>query len=129
MTLYCIRQKSTGFYLPAPMSGHRSYNGVKPTPLSQSMPRFFSQVKYARITLCCWLRGVVTKRYTPSFFTKEVTVYAPQEDRVASDFDIVPVYVTISTLSVDDIADIDKADADVKQRIKDLGLVHHRGGK
>lgn len=48
---------------------------------------------------------------------------------LARDFDIVPVYVTISALSVEEMADLDLADATVKERIKQLGLTCVKGGK
>jgi hypothetical protein len=124
MTLYCIRQKSTGFYLPIRESGYNNYSMVKPSGCLT--PRLFRKVGYARICLDHWLKGICSK------YTKEDMAewqYVPVANRTKDDFDIVPVYVTISKLSVDDIADLDKHDADVKQRIKQLGLTCVRGGK
>lgn len=77
-------------------------------PPSRTMPLFFARVQHAKSALTALLKRMGGN---------------------LTDYTIHPVYVTISRLSVDDIADMDKADADIKQRIKDLGLVHHRGGK
>jgi hypothetical protein len=90
------------------------------------MPRLFRRVGYARICLDNWLKGICSKHYNEDMVDCQYTQVA---NRSRDDFDIVPVYVTISKLSVDDIADLDNADADVKQRIKQLRLTCVKGGK
>jgi hypothetical protein len=90
------------------------------------MPRLFHRVGYARICLDNWLKGTCKKYYDED--TTEWQ-YTPVPNRTKDDFAIVPVYVTISRLSVDDIADLDNADADTKVRIKQLGLTYVKGGK
>jgi len=128
MTLYCIRQKSTGFYLPARESSYNNYSVVKPSGIS--MPRLFRKVGHARLCLDNWLMGIATKKHWVEYGQNmEDMVYTPVANRTKDDFVIVPVYVTISRLSVDDIADLDNADADTKARIKQLGLTSVKGGK
>ena len=81
----------------------------------------------------CLLRS--DSRTLPMFFACPHRARAALTNRVKRtgelkrEFDIVPVYMTISALNVDDIADLDMADADIKQRIKQLGLTCVRGGK
>jgi hypothetical protein len=131
LTLYCIRQKSTGYYLPAREAGLNNYSSVKPMHITKAMPRFFTQVKYALVCLDHWLQGVTTRvlHYNSEYGPEEDWKTEPRGDRLLDDFDIVPVYVTISKLSVSDIADLDQADATVKERIKQLGLTCVKGGK
>jgi len=75
---------------------------------NRTMPLFFARVQHAK--------GVLTTMVN-------------RMGADPNDYTIHPVYVTISRLSVDEMAELDKADSDVKQQIKDLGLVHHKGGK
>jgi hypothetical protein len=107
-----------------------NYSLEKPTPLTKAMPRFFTQVKYAKCCLAIWLMGISKRKYWMEYGQNmEDVVYTLQVDRMPHDFEVVPVYVTISALSVDDIDDLDIADADLKQRIKQLGLTCVKGGK
>ena len=106
LTVYVIREKGTDMYLPMSVAHRNNYKAVKTS--SNQMPRFFARVRQAKRALASW---------------------AYYNLREQTDFDIVPVYVTISRLNVEDIAELDEADKNIKQRIRDLGLVHLKGGK
>lgn len=100
LTLYCIRQKGTGCYFPNKSYGQLTYGEAKPSAVA--MPRFFSCVKHASLALDHWLLKNI--------------------DEDSDNFDIVPVYMTISKLNVEEIADLDEIDRTVKERIRKLGL-------
>lgn len=63
MKYYAIRQKSTGFYLPADRYRRRvggGYTHDEPQPISLCAPRLFRQSGSARRALTWWLKGITS---------------------------------------------------------------------
>lgn len=96
---YAIRQKSTGFYLPAPRGrGGRGGTHVEPcaadTPGYE--PRLFHTMHAARVALTYWLAGRVTvSSYTDGWSGEydESWYVEPVPGRVRDDMEVVAVTV------------------------------------
>jgi len=93
ITLYAIRQKSTGFYLPYPAgSSGRGGTHVEPVSPLQSNPRLFTLERAAKSSLTYWLGGKISVHhsdyggeYDETWSTKFVA------SRRADDMEVIPV--------------------------------------
>lgn len=54
-TVYAIRQKSTGYFLPMRFGTGRGYSFDVPT--LDCIPRIFKSKRSAQVALNCWLQG------------------------------------------------------------------------
>lgn len=88
-TLYAIRQKSTGYFMPHSERAH-SYN--KPGPTTQ--PRLFPGKKSADAALTQWLRGHHMSDWDPDDGRILVGV-EPVADRVREDMEVVEMELTL----------------------------------
>lgn len=88
-TLYAIRQKSTGFYLPYTEKAH-SYSEPKPT----KHPRLFPSYKSAAAALTQWLRG----HHRCDWNSDEGLIFAgvdPVAGRVREDMEVVEMELSL----------------------------------
>lgn len=110
ITLYAVRHKPTGFYIPRPQrtdgrggSFTEPFNFADPTSNGKSrrtannaQPRFFTEERAAKIFLNAWLQG----RWKchrggewDDYYEETYPVKDP--NRIAGDMEIVPVQITL----------------------------------
>jgi hypothetical protein len=103
-TLYAIRQKSTGYYLPEPTGrAGRGGSHTEPVPESCNNVRLFSSSLSAKRALTSWLQGkfVNVIGYEPEEWGGNVRPYVegieiqPQPHRVKEDMEIVSIQLTL----------------------------------
>lgn len=91
MKIYCIRQKSTGLFIPRLEPGKRR-GGSHLEPSNDREPRIFHNAHAARAFLGNWLQGIHKVRYIPDseFGPEEMgTEVVPQPHRNKDDIEIV----------------------------------------
>lgn len=91
-TLYAIRQKSTGYFMPHSERAH-SYNEPRPT----KQPRLFPGKKSAEAALTQWLRG----HHRCDWNSDEGRVFAgvdPVVGRVREDMEVVEMELTLKEI-------------------------------
>lgn len=99
VSLYAIRQKSTGFYMPAP-NGRQGRGGshMEPCEMHGEYPRLFTTERAAKSALGLWLLGKFYGRKHEVMhagdFMPEIEEYidvVPQPNRSRDDMEIVAV--------------------------------------
>lgn len=92
ITFYVIRQKATGFLLPA---GGKGLGGhTKQEPSGVLPPRLFEKEKFAKAALKCWLAGRWFDSYSKDWETGYSECDGPEprkvETRIPGDMEVVP---------------------------------------
>ena len=90
ITMFAIRQISTGNYLPNP-NGARGRGGSHVEPVTASPtrpPRLFHTAHAAKVALSHWLKGILTVSY---YEDDEIWDLEPQPHRKREDMEVVPV--------------------------------------
>src|SRR5882672_9055745 len=90
MKVYCVRQKSTGLFIPRLETGKRR-GGSHLEPSNEREPRIFHSVHAARSFLGCWFQGIFkndTFMTTDGEENNGLTV-VPQPHRKKDDMEIV----------------------------------------
>jgi hypothetical protein len=101
MSLYAIKQLSTGYYLPQPRNSRgtilaKGYTHVEPSPTEP--PRLFNRYSSAQSSLNYWLKGKMGYEYvaydhsTWPDKSRELTI-RPMPTRVPTDFKVVHVVI------------------------------------
>lgn len=98
-----IRQKSTGFFLPARSS--YGFTHDEPVPPDESPPRLFRERRAASNALTAWLCGKWTTRPTPTDGASIID-FTPQYERDHKDMELVTIYLTVEPLEVTALRDI-----------------------
>jgi hypothetical protein len=89
MKVYCIRQKSTGLFIPRLETGKRR-GGSHLEPSNKREPRIFHNKLAARAFLGNWLRGIFqVDYYTESGVEESDVSVIPQPHRKKDDMEIV----------------------------------------
>jgi len=98
ITVYAIRQKSTGHFLPQARYARRGgFTHDEPVPATERPPRLFSLARHAKCALTNWLPGstevITTYSYDgePDFDFKTT----PKPDRKIEDMEVVPAKLVI----------------------------------
>jgi hypothetical protein len=95
-SLYAIRHKPTGRFLPRPPSGQKGGTWVEPT--SDKIPRFFNKPSVARGFLSIWCKGPLVRAKSVDWETglDEVDIKPDltqaKEPRVKEDFEVVEIF-------------------------------------
>jgi hypothetical protein len=97
-TRWALRQKSTGFYIPAPTRGKGLRVGISEfEPTDGPMPALYGTEKAAHSALAQWLKGV--QRAAPLEGVGNWGRYAmgvtPVASRRADDMEVVPVKLMV----------------------------------
>lgn len=99
MSLFAIRQKSTGHYLPQPPKVGAGYTNFSPAPITQYPPRLFTDKHGARCALTWWLKG----RYTSDNEGAMLRIrdeYQPARD--PNDFEVIEVAIIAVPVAAND---------------------------
>jgi hypothetical protein len=84
MTVWAIRQKSTGGYLPQGGTWH-----TKDEPTARGVPRLFRERRFAVLALQWWLAGIAYTRHYRDDWGGGDLVVEHQWNRQADDMEIV----------------------------------------
>lgn len=112
ITLYAVRHKPTGFYIPRPQRSDGrggsftkpfnfadpNSNGLSSRTMKNAQPRFFTEERAAKIFLNAWLQGKwVCHRLYGGYDDDwgEETYPVKDETRVAEDMEIIPVEIIL----------------------------------
>ena len=88
LTVFAIKQKSTGYYLPA---GKKGKGGSWAEPEKGAAPKLFKQIGRANGFLTIWLKGgVKVSQYQTGDGDYDIGMsYVPQPHRNADDMEVV----------------------------------------
>jgi hypothetical protein len=104
-TIYAIRQKSTGYFLPTRWGTARGYSFDNPTP--NCVPRIFKSRNSANKALTAWLQGEWKNTYCRSDWSgDEIAGVSPDkvEGRDRNDMEVVEL--SILDVSISELANV-----------------------
>lgn len=102
LTLFAIRHKATGEFLPELSGQGRGYTFTSPLPVSSETPRLFRSARAAKLALRAWLHGPYERVWeTDEWGGGQVVVgtaprATPPADRNPDEMEIIPVTLTWS---------------------------------
>lgn len=100
-TRWALRQKSTGFYIPAPTRGTGVRAGISEfEPTGDGKPALYGSQASAKLALGQWLRGVQRQDYRivgagPDEDVRFQMRVTPVASRRADDMEVVPVKLMV----------------------------------
>lgn len=89
--LYAIRNKETGFFLPA-STPSKKHTTTEPAPAHKSVPRLFKEKRHAEMALKWWVKGIWKGKTITDYGENDFgLVLVPQRNRKKYKMEIVIV--------------------------------------
>lgn len=91
VSVYAIRHKPTGFYLPGSSRSALPPSMVEPVDPREQPPRVWAEERHAHSTLTIWLRGIHKADYDDETGSVHTEIVAPPVPRRREDMEVVQV--------------------------------------